>query len=109
MLMLMLVIMLMLMPVCARVCVCHQARAGSESAWATLEYRFDRVHQTFSRSVFSEVRNLCCMRGDAKQVLPRHVRSDSVSAIFVNHPEPPQQNGAAHSSQADHLLTLVCM
>ena len=51
--------------------------------------------------------NLCVLCGDAMQVIPRHIASDCVDYVFVNHPEPPQQTGATDESQSRHLLSEV--
>lgn len=84
-----------------------QAAAEEGAAnWATLELRHDRVYQGFSRAVFQGLSNLAVMGGDALRILPNHIPPSSISAIFVNHPEPPQQTGGADAkSQGFHLLS----
>lgn len=72
----------------------------------TLELRHDRVYQTVTKMIYSEVKNMCVLGGDAMLVLPRHVRNNSVGHIFVNHPEPPQQTGG-ETSEGHHLLNEV--
>ena len=68
----------------------------------------DRVAQTFTRMVMGGVPNLCVMSGDAARVLPERIPSASLSHVFINHPQPPQQRGsdpATVHSQASHLIT----
>lgn len=72
----------------------------------TLEVKVDRVYQTFQKMVFENVQNLLAIAGDAMTILPRHFSEQSVDEIFVNHPEPPQQQGG-EDSEAKHLLDEV--
>jgi len=87
----------------------EQAAADPASDWATLEYRSDRVFQTFTRMAMRRTPNLCVMAGDASRVLPERLGVGSVEHVFINHPQPPQQKNLAASvgagSQASHLLT----
>lgn len=71
--------------------------------WLTAELRNDRVYSTFSRAVLNGVTNMCMLAGDVMKILPKRISSVSVSGIFVNHPEPPQQTGYDRS-QGSHLL-----
>ena len=49
---------------------------------------------------------MCVIGGDATQILPARVGSNTLDFLFINHPEPPQQTGG-FDSQGKHLLTLV--
>jgi len=86
----------------------EQAKSDPESNWVTLEYRADRVYQTFTRMVMQRCDNLSVMAGDANRVLPERLQATSVKHVFINHPQPPQQRGndpsVAHT-QGAHLLT----
>lgn len=91
--------------------------------WVALELRFDRVYNTMCRSIYSGIEvsnshtnkhnerhfgglpNLAVLRGDASALLPNHIPSNSISSIFINHPEPPERTGGESDSQGDHLLT----
>jgi pentatricopeptide repeat protein len=37
------------------------------------------------------VRNLCVLGGNAMHILPQRISPRSISAIFINHPEPPER------------------
>ena len=65
-----------------------------------------RVYQSFSRAVFENVSNLALIGGDAISILSQNIAPESVSSVFVNFPEPAQQNGGS-SSQGKHILTQV--
>jgi hypothetical protein len=66
---------------------CAQALKDSGNAnWVTLELRHDRVYSTFSRAILGCVTNLCMLGGDAMKILPYRIPSESISALFVNHP-----------------------
>jgi len=49
--------------------VVSQARADPGSDWVSLEWRRDRVYNTFTRMVFESVANLAVMDGDASKAL----------------------------------------
>jgi pentatricopeptide repeat protein len=96
---------------------CAQAGASPDVDWVTLELRSDRVYHTFLNSVINQVSNLAMLGGDIHSVAAR-ICPSSLSAIFVNHPEPPQQyddgsggsggsGGGAGGGQSDgeHMLT----
>jgi pentatricopeptide repeat protein len=87
--------------------VVAQAKHDPAADWAALELRHDRAHQTLTKAVFAEARNLAVLCGDAMHILPTHFPADSVSRLFVNHPEPPQQTGGRGDSQGRHLLEQV--
>lgn len=101
--------------------------------WLALELRCDRVHHTISRSIlesmtqhplhlrksgaapssdpasacvpFSGLSNLAVIGGDAFKILPAHIAPGSISAVYVNHPEPPERTGGIGDSEGKHLLT----
>merc|ERR1712113_1023166 len=67
--------------------VCAQARHELGAAnWAALEWRYDRVHQTFSRALLGGIDNLVLIGGDASLVLPQRILPGTIDAVFVNHP-----------------------
>jgi len=80
-----------------------QALADPTSNWITLELRHDRVYQTFLRAICSGASNISVMGGDALNILPTRIAPSSVHNVFVNHPEPPQQQGGL-DSQGKHML-----
>ena len=82
----------------------NQASNDKSSNWITLELRHDRVYQTFTRSIYTGLNNLLVLGGDAMDIIPNHIPSQSMDNIFVNHPEPPQQIGG-FDSEGKHLLT----
>ena len=82
-----------------------QAKKDPESNWVALELRHDRVYGIFSRAVCEGARNLCAMGGDASAVVSERVAPESVSAAFVNFPEPPHNSGDRRAENRHHLLT----
>lgn len=93
--------------------VCAQASKDDETAnWVCVEHRRDRVFRTFSRSLLTNVSNLCFVAGDAALLL-RQLAPRSVDHIFVNFPEPPVRRGLGDAEgddgdaavDAPHLLT----
>jgi pentatricopeptide repeat protein len=84
--------------------VAQAAADKGKANWAALELRCDRAHQIFSKQLFAHTTafrggasspdssNLCVVAGDALKILRSNVGSDTVSAVFVNHPEPPERS-----------------
>lgn len=113
-----------------------QAAADRGAAdWVALELRCDRAYQIFCRQLFSAAAaeaqtggwsrgggsdaragsNLSVIAGDAGKIMHDNIGDNTVSAVFVNHPEPPERSmlvdkraGAGKSSskvQGKHMLT----
>mmetsp|Transcript_2424 Transcript_2424/g.3483 ORF Transcript_2424/g.3483 Transcript_2424/m.3483 type:complete len:412 (-) Transcript_2424:43-1278(-) len=85
-----------------------QASATKDHAfWLVNEYRADRAYRTAVRSIFSSIKNMAVLAGDARKILDAHIRPNSIKHVFVNHPEPPQQrhSGGRLTTQATHLYT----
>jgi pentatricopeptide repeat protein len=85
--------------------VVSQAIHDSDSNWIAIELRNDRVYSILMKAISSEANNLCMLRGDAALILG-HIPPNSVDAVCINYPEPPQKTGK-ESSEASHLLQLV--
>lgn len=71
----------------------YQAKNKPHRDFVAVELRADRVAQTFARIVLNSksMSNLACVGAECGSFLKSRVRKDSVSTIFVNHPEPPTQ------------------
>lgn len=71
----------------------YQAKNKPHRDFVAVELRADRVAQTFARIVLNSksMSNLACVGAECGSFLKSWVRKDSVSTIFVNHPEPPTQ------------------
>ena len=89
-----------------------QAQNDERSRYVTLELRHDRVYGTFYRSICAQTSNLCVIGGDAVDVVKRRIKSNCLSNIFINHPEPPQQNNKGQhepgQASAHHGLPESC-
>lgn len=99
--------------------------------WLALELRCDRVYHTLSRSIienllqrskymtskniekkddvlaFGGLPNLALLSGDALHILPTHILPLSISAVYINHPEPPERTGGTDDSEGKHLLSQI--
>jgi hypothetical protein len=71
----------------------NQAVNTPDSDYVAVELRSDRVGQMFSKAFLRDcpVQNLCCIGSECGSFLRKRVNEESVSKIFVNHPEPPTQ------------------
>ena len=85
--------------------IVSQSLVDVDSKWISLELRNDRVCSTFNKAILNSINNLCILGGDALKILPRHMPPNSLTTVYVNHPEPPQQTGSDNfDTQASHLL-----
>jgi tRNA G46 methylase TrmB len=76
------------------------APAGSASATSTVP-----DFLPIASAHFAGLRNLAILGGDATKVLPDRITPDSLTSIFINHPEPPERTSGEGESQGMHLLT----
>ncbi|KAJ1394757.1 hypothetical protein B484DRAFT_459110, partial [Ochromonadaceae sp. CCMP2298] len=90
-----------------------------KALWLSLELRCDRVQRTLVQQILSnpsllthsrEINNLAILGGDASKILPSRIPPCSISAIFINHPQPPERVagagfGGRDKNQGAHLLT----
>eukprot|EP00605_Chrysophyceae_sp_TOSAG23-4_P002530 GSChrysophyteH1.ASY1.ANO1.2795.1 assembled CDS len=90
--------------------IVEQARADLGRAfWIGAELRSDRTHAALTRAVLlgprlhEDLQNLALVSGDAVSLLRDRIPFDSVSAIFINHPEPPERAMQADRSKKKHV------
>eukprot|EP01034_Spumella_vulgaris_P025110 gene25110-31525_t len=103
------------------------AQSDVKALWLALELRCDRVHNTMCQHAFStndlakaqltgadapNRNNLAVIGGDASKILPFRFPAARLSAIFVNHPQPPEQRANEKDKKkggegsGSHLLTV---
>jgi len=86
-----------------------QALAFPERDYLAVELRSDRAGQTFARtsilSSTSPVENLCSVGAESGSFLLDHVAKESVSTIYINHPEPPTQTFGAESTNIEAIMS----
>ena len=82
----------------------HAYEDRGRANWIACELRCDRSYHIYAKSVMQGVtNNLAVLSGDASNILNRF-GNESISQIFINHPEPPERSGD-HKSQGEHMLT----
>ena len=89
-----------------------QAIAKPEEDYVSVELRSDRVAQTFAKFMLSRagvdggmIDNVCSVGAECGSFLRDRVPNQSVSTIYVNHPEPPTQSYG--SSERDIMTVLA--
>jgi tRNA G46 methylase TrmB len=77
--------------------IVQQAKANPGRNYVAVELRADRIAQTFARAMLQPrpLDNLCCVGAECGSFLRDFVHKNTVSTIFVNHPEPPTQTYGA--------------
>ena len=74
--------------------IVRQALAFPDRNHFAVELRADRVYQIFCRGTLTATKaldNLCTIGSDSGSFLGSHLKNQSISSVFVNHPEPPTQ------------------
>ena len=75
--------------------IISQAMHNTNDNYIALDLRADRVYQTFTKSLFLQNKNLLwnlsCIGCDSCYFLKSCVPLNSLSTVYVNHPEPPTQ------------------
>jgi len=87
--------------------IISQAIENQNDNYVAVELRADRIYQTFSKALLSNetVSNLCFVGGDCTSFLQQHIQPDSISSIYVNHPEPPTQiYSKQNGDEPPHML-----
>jgi hypothetical protein len=69
-----------------------------------MELRHDRAVSTLCRAFFSSCRNLAVLSGDASYIINNHLQTECVDQLFINYPEPPQQQNKLIDTHGRHLL-----
>lgn len=88
--------------------IVKKALQNPANDFISVELRADRVGQTFARTAAmvgcTPVDNLCIVGAESGSFLSDHVQNESVSAIYINHPEPPTQTFGAETA---NLLSIM--
>eukprot|EP00980_Cylindrotheca_fusiformis_P022434 scaffold9294_cov184-Cylindrotheca_fusiformis.AAC.1 len=88
--------------------IVKKAMASPEKNFLAVELRADRVGQTFARTTIlsscSPIENLCSVGAEGSSFLSENVTNESLSAVYINHPEPPTQTFGA---EMGHLETIM--
>lgn len=88
--------------------IVRKAMACPEKDYLAVELRADRVGQTFARtsilSSCSPIENLCSVGAESGSLLLENVAKESVSSIYINHPEPPTQTFGAETANLEAIM-----
>ena len=88
--------------------IVNQASENPNRNHVAVELRADRVGQIFARTAIcsgtTNLENLCVVGGEATDFLASYVRAESISTIFINHPEPPTQTFGAEQENLGHIM-----
>jgi len=89
-----------------------QAIAKSKEDFVSVELRSDRVAQTFAKLILSRagadggiIDNVCSVGAECGSFLRDRVANQSVSTIYVNHPEPPTQSFGSSEKDIKAVLS----
>jgi hypothetical protein len=86
-----------------------KAMASPEIDFLAVELRADRVGQTFARTTIlsssSPIENLCSVGAESGSLLLQNIEDETVSTIYINHPEPPTQTFGAEMDNLQAIMT----
>jgi len=77
--------------------IIERARQSPEQNWVAVEKKFERVRKIHSKRANQGLSNLFIICGDAKVFSRKYLKEGSLSAAFVNFPDPwPKARHAKH-------------
>jgi pentatricopeptide repeat protein len=90
--------------------IVNQAQHNCDRNFLAIELRSDRVYQILARAIVQfhgKLNNLCIVGCDSYTFFHRRrVSNQSVTTIFINHPEPPTQTYGDNIKQLQLLSTV---
>ncbi|EGC34806.1 hypothetical protein DICPUDRAFT_88144 [Dictyostelium purpureum] len=71
-------------------------RAGQDldADWISLEIRYDRIFQIWSKAILESIDNLYIVGGDAHKSLKEVIPDGVLDEVYINYPNPPVWKGA---------------
>jgi hypothetical protein len=88
--------------------IVKKAMDNPSTDFLSVELRADRVGQTFARTAImagcTPIDNLCIIGAESRSFLLDHVQNESVSTIYINHPEPPTQTFGAETANLQPIM-----
>ncbi|KAM9962169.1 hypothetical protein ACTFIR_005057 [Dictyostelium discoideum] len=71
-------------------------RAGQDldADWISLEIRYDRIFQIWSKMILEAIDNLYIVGGDAHGSLKEIIPDNILNEVYINYPNPPVWSGA---------------
>lgn len=77
--------------------IVNKAREDFSKNWVAVEHNFKRVRKIFSKRESCGLKNLFIISGDAFTFAREYIRKESVTAAYVNFPDPwPKKRHAKH-------------
>ncbi|EFA82229.1 hypothetical protein PPL_04652 [Heterostelium album PN500] len=86
--------------------ISKRAAQDLDADWLSVEIRYDRVFQIWSKLILDSIDNLYILAGEANSVLKNSVPSDSLDEVYINYPNPPVWPGAWRLINHDFLVDI---
>uniref|UniRef100_A0A6B2L428 tRNA (guanine(46)-N(7))-methyltransferase n=1 Tax=Arcella intermedia TaxID=1963864 RepID=A0A6B2L428_9EUKA len=83
--------------------VINRCKKEQDKNWISLEQRYDRVLQTWSKMELQKITNLFVCCGEASAILKQDCFKNKLDAIFVNFPDPPHNEENNRLFNADFI------
>lgn len=85
--------------------IIEKALANPQCNWVAAEIRFDRVRKIWSKAKNLNLPNLLIVFGDARTFGKEYVPNSSISALYINFPDPwPKKRHAKHRIISDSFM-----
>src|SRR5262249_34825462 len=75
--------------------VVDRAFHDKSSNWVSLEMRYDRVFNIWSKMLFADLDNLLILGGEAHSIFQQCIPDESITEVYVNFPDPPVWKGSS--------------
>lgn len=85
--------------------IIEKAHENPHLNWVAVEIRFDRVRKIWSKAKNEGIQNLVIVFGDARLFAHHYVANQSISALYINFPDPwPKKRHIKHRIISDPLF-----
>eukprot|EP01133_Synstelium_polycarpum_P000201 gene201-243_t len=86
--------------------IMKRAAQDLDADWLSVEIRYDRVFQIWSKLTLESIDNLYVMGGEAHSVIKNTVPKEVLDEVYINYPNPPVWENAARLIDHDFLVEI---
>eukprot|EP01132_Coremiostelium_polycephalum_P004914 gene4914-6125_t len=82
------------------------AQESIDTDWISVEIRYDRIFQIWSKMVLESIDNLSIIGGEAYSSIKNTIPNDILDEVYINYPNPPVWEGAFRLINHDFLVDI---
>ncbi|KYQ99785.1 hypothetical protein DLAC_03731 [Tieghemostelium lacteum] len=86
--------------------IIERAAQDMDTDWISVEIRYDRVFQIWSKMIMEQIDNLYILGGEAHTSVKDIVPSDTLDEVYINYPNPPVWSGSERLINEKFLIEI---